>query len=151
MLELALSVTTQATGVAKPADVAALGRSTWSLRVLSSAASLVRAATDTSALYWVRELAPAFVGARASPAAHLAALLLAREPHTATLALLPPGYDPQPAAHETAQEWLGAVGAAMEQLHRRAGVRQVPATAHDHARFVALARRGGGGDGGKAA
>ena len=62
MLELALSFTTQAAGISKTADIESLGRTTWTIRVLSNYSNLVRAATDTSCLYWVRELVPALVG-----------------------------------------------------------------------------------------
>lgn len=66
MLELALSFTTQAAGISRAPDIEALGRVTWTLRLLSNYTPLVRAATDTSCLYWVRELVPALVGCCAS-------------------------------------------------------------------------------------
>jgi WASH complex subunit 7 len=62
MLELALSITTQTAGIAKAADIDALGRTTWTLRVLSNYNALVREAADTSCLYWVREIVPALFG-----------------------------------------------------------------------------------------
>jgi WASH complex subunit 7 len=67
MLELALSVTTQADGLSKAPDIEALSRAGWTLRVLSDYAGSVRVAANTASLYWVRELIPAMVGAVAAP------------------------------------------------------------------------------------
>lgn len=65
-LELALSVTSQKEGLSKPADLETLSRACWSLRLLSDYAAAVRRSADVSALYWVRELVPALVGAVAT-------------------------------------------------------------------------------------
>jgi hypothetical protein len=66
LLELCLSTVTQKSGICKPAEIEAVGRTTWSLGILADHAALTAKACDTSVLYWVRELMPGMVAATAT-------------------------------------------------------------------------------------
>jgi hypothetical protein len=59
ILDLALSVGLQKSGISKDADVGAIVRATWMLGLMSDYHQQIHSACDASLLYWVRELLPA--------------------------------------------------------------------------------------------